>query len=262
MLKITTPIETNITPLHHQDAKKRKIVITEYPGLHLVWYYDTIFVKPIPPYMMSKAFWDFICEVDKDIWYASMGFLRTYCYLIQYEVDFRIALEKHLLPSIEGQEAMTFEQFTKFILQFEHIDNSQVSPRFQYGSLRLSGLNIMAFFTGKLTYFHLYPRWRDYFTHLFAPIITAVAVMSVILSSMQVELAVEALAGQNPLPGFAETSRWSSVVTLFLMAIFIAIVFALVIFIFFNNQIFALRMIHRSRKGYDSRRQMQSAVIR
>ena len=262
MLKITTPIETNITPLHHQDAKKRKIVITEYPGLHLIWYYDTIFVKIIPPYMMSKAFWDFICEIDKDVWCASMGFLRTYCYLIQYEVDFRIALEKHLLPSIEGQEAMTFEQFTEFILQFEHIDNSQVSPRFRYGSLRLSGLNIMAFFTGKLTYFHLYPQWRDYFNHLFAPIITAVAVMSIVLSSMQVELAVEALPGRNTLSGYAETARRSSVVILFLMAMFITVFFGLVIFLFFKNQIFALRMIHRSRKGDDSGRQMQSAVIR
>jgi hypothetical protein len=101
-VKVTTPSETKITPLHHQEAKKRKIIITEYPGLHLIRHYDTIFVKPIPPYMLSKAFWDFICEVDKDVWYASIGFLRTYYYLIQYEVDFHITLEKHLLPSTQG----------------------------------------------------------------------------------------------------------------------------------------------------------------
>jgi len=156
---------------------------------------------------------------------------------------------------------MTFEQFTRFILQFKHISNSQVSPRFHYGSLCLSGLNIMAFFTGKLTYFYLYTQWRDYFTHLFAPIITAVAVISIILSSIQVELAVKALASRTPLPSFAETSRWSPVLIIFLMAISIAIFLVLAIVLFFKNQIFVLRMIHQRRKGYGSGGEMRSAVI-
>jgi hypothetical protein len=119
----------------------------------------------------------------------------------------------------------------------------------------------MAFFTGKLTYFYLYPQWRDYFTHLFAPIITAVTVISIILSSMRIELAVKALASRTLLPGFAETSRWSPVVILFLMAISMAIFLVLAIVLFFKNQIFALRMIHQRRKGYGSGGEMRSAVF-
>ena len=50
------------------------MIVTEHPGLHLVWYYDTIFLKPIPPYLLSRAFWEYIQEADKEVWKAA-GFV-------------------------------------------------------------------------------------------------------------------------------------------------------------------------------------------
>lgn len=47
----------NISPLHRQLVKGRKIVITEDIRLHLIWHYDRIFVKPLPRYMTSYTFW-------------------------------------------------------------------------------------------------------------------------------------------------------------------------------------------------------------
>ncbi|KAL8367881.1 hypothetical protein RB599_003680 [Gaeumannomyces hyphopodioides] len=46
----------NISPLHRQLVKRRTIVVTEDPKLHLVWIYDRIFIKPFPRYIGSYAF--------------------------------------------------------------------------------------------------------------------------------------------------------------------------------------------------------------
>ncbi|ORY70346.1 uncharacterized protein BCR38DRAFT_104995 [Pseudomassariella vexata] len=79
----------NISPLHRQLVKRRTVIITEDPKLHLVWIYDRIFIKPLPRYIMSYAFWqDYLCN-DKNndiskrtrIHRAALGYLRTYYYL-------------------------------------------------------------------------------------------------------------------------------------------------------------------------------------
>jgi hypothetical protein len=45
---MSTQSSANISPLHRQKVKRREIVITEEPKLHLVWIYDRIFIKPLP----------------------------------------------------------------------------------------------------------------------------------------------------------------------------------------------------------------------
>jgi hypothetical protein len=47
----------NISPLHRQFVKGRKIVITEDIRMHLVWHYERIFIKPLPRYLTSHRFW-------------------------------------------------------------------------------------------------------------------------------------------------------------------------------------------------------------
>jgi uncharacterized protein DUF6601 len=47
----------DINSLREQRLMRRKIVITETPGLHLVWYYDTIFIKPIPRFLFNFTMW-------------------------------------------------------------------------------------------------------------------------------------------------------------------------------------------------------------
>ncbi len=202
-------------------------MITENPGLHLVWYHDKIFIKPLPQYMLCTAFWDYIGAVDETIWRAAAGFMRTYCYLIQYESDYRRAIhaEMELIPRIDGTPP-TFESFVRFISQFKGLDNSAVAERYSYGMLRLTRLNKLAFFTmGRLTYFHIRPQWADYLGVLIAPAITVFAVVSTMLNSMQVGLAVDSL-GTDPreVPPFAMICRVVALSTLLLVTIFLVAV--------------------------------------
>jgi hypothetical protein len=95
----------SISPLHRQKVKGREIVITEDPRLHLVWYYNRIFIKPLPKYLLSYPFWEIYLSVhpnssveQKALRKAILGYLRSYCYLIKYESDFRIAINDQLLP--------------------------------------------------------------------------------------------------------------------------------------------------------------------
>jgi hypothetical protein len=37
-------------------VRGRRVTITEKPALHLVWFYERVFVKPLPKYLLSHAF--------------------------------------------------------------------------------------------------------------------------------------------------------------------------------------------------------------
>ena len=86
---ITTLSSSNISALHRLRVKGREIIVTEDPRLHLVWIYNRIFIKPLPRYLLSHAFWetylsesfDRLGNYRSDICKAMMGFLRTYRYL-------------------------------------------------------------------------------------------------------------------------------------------------------------------------------------
>ncbi|KAJ8058481.1 hypothetical protein OCU04_012669 [Sclerotinia nivalis] len=103
---MSTQSSTHIRPLHHQGVKLRDIVISENLELHLIWYYDKIFIKPVPKYLLSFDFWHTYLisptsplGLEREIIKRSvLGFLRTYRYLVQYESDFNIIIEKRLLP--------------------------------------------------------------------------------------------------------------------------------------------------------------------
>ncbi|PQE25013.1 UDP-N-acetylglucosamine transferase subunit alg13 protein [Rutstroemia sp. NJR-2017a WRK4] len=98
----------HIGPLYHQAMKLRNIIISENPELHLVWYYNRIFIKPLPKYLLSFDFWNIylispasILGLEREIIrYSVLGFLYTYRYLVCYKSDFNIVIEKKLL--LEG----------------------------------------------------------------------------------------------------------------------------------------------------------------
>lgn len=158
----------------------------------MIWYWDLIYLKPIPKYMLSKAFWEYIETQEPEIFKAAAGFMRTYYYLIQHEIDFRKAAssELQLLPKDMN---LTFEAFAEFITPFSQIPNSDVSPRYTCGSIRLSRLNYLIWLRGKFTYFHIHTQWRAYFAHLAAPILSLFLVVSTILNAFQVALSVGSL---------------------------------------------------------------------
>lgn len=96
---LSTYSGANITPLHRQSLRGRRIVVMEDPGLHLVWRHDCIYIKPMPKYLLSHVSWtDFLTAEStskqsgqRKIVAAALGFLRSYFYLIQHESDLRIA---------------------------------------------------------------------------------------------------------------------------------------------------------------------------
>lgn len=130
----------NISSLHRQIVKGRKIMITEDPHLHLVWIDDRIFIKPLPRYLASCVFWqEFMSNLPKEIAAsklkeAALGYLRTYLHLIQYKSDLRITQDPVLclVP-----KEVTWSQFCGFPAAFNDIADDQVSGRDSAHSIEL-----------------------------------------------------------------------------------------------------------------------------
>ena len=53
---MTTPKSDHISALTEQVVRGHEIVVTEEPGLHLLWIYNRVFPKPLQLYLFSHAF--------------------------------------------------------------------------------------------------------------------------------------------------------------------------------------------------------------
>jgi hypothetical protein len=216
---MSTFSSANINPLHQQKVKDREIVITEDPRLHLVWMHNRVFIKPLPRYLCSHDIWVAFLDATPgqgkgdliNVRRAAMGFLRTYRYLIKYESDFRIAQEQSLVP-----KDVNWAQFCKFASALQSIEDDDVSQRYHYGELRLTRLNLYApLLIRKFNYEQIHGQYADFFGRMFGPILFIFAVISILLNSMQVELAAEQLMGSEAQwEGFWELCRWFSIVSL------------------------------------------------
>ncbi|KAI0903824.1 hypothetical protein F4823DRAFT_617178 [Ustulina deusta] len=113
----------HIDPLHQQLVKGRTIITAEDPKLHLVWFYETVYIKPLPDYLLNYAIWrDHIpkaplqpvhTRLRYNKYRTALGFLRSYSFLIQHESDFIIAQRFNLLPKY-----VSFQRFQNFIQPF------------------------------------------------------------------------------------------------------------------------------------------------
>jgi hypothetical protein len=157
---MTTPKHHNINNLTSQIVRGRELVVTEELRLHLLWGYGQIFVKPIPRYLLSHAFWEhYLCHGSLlqestriEIVGHALGFLRTYAHLIQHESDFLIARDaKHRLVP----EDVDWEKFWQFISHFEDLNKECVPPipnRFRYGQISFFKLNLWYYFIRPWSY--------------------------------------------------------------------------------------------------------------
>jgi hypothetical protein len=243
---LSTHSGANVTPLHRQSLRGRKIVVMEDPGLHLVWRHDCIYVKPMPKYLLSHVFWNDFLVVEptpmrsdrRKIVAAALGFLRSYFYLIQHESDLRIAQRDELQLL---SRTVTWERFCSFSDSFGAISDDEVSERYQYGELRLTRLNFWALpLLGQTVYQDFGLQYSDYFSPFFAPLLFVFAIFSVLLSAMQVALAVEARDSRRWV-AFWNVSRWFAVVSIFLSTIPIVGLLSLFIVKFGNEWAFAIR---------------------
>lgn len=225
--------------------------------------------------MLSYSFWEYLATRPVELRAAIAGFVRTYSYLIRYECDFRLATgDEHqlaLLPKEDGSNAengldrITFERFSKFIAGFHKLPDDNVSPRYHYGELRLSRLNMCArIFLGKLTFLHIDAQWGSYLGRFLVPLLSVFAVLSVALSAMQVELGVQGSL-QDSVPRwakFAYVSRWFSCLVLVMIAIVIAFFGLLIVFMMIHDIWFAKSVLRqRSRHPTEDSIKFKSGVV-
>jgi len=203
---------TPICPIHQLKLEGRDITVAEDPNLHLVTSYSKIYLKPLPPYLLVRDFWTFFQDAGM-IKPAMLGFLRSWCRLIVHESDFIIAQKSHLVPKNINWDM--FRQLSSEVLA--NVRDEDVSPRYErLGEVKLSRLNLAARFLFNRSSYATFsePRrpinWPHFFIGLFA-------LFSVILSGMQVVLAVEAIK-----PRYGEVLdvfQWTSLVFLLLFCI-------------------------------------------
>lgn len=236
----------SISPLHRQLVKKRKIVVTEDPKLHLTWLYDRVFIKPLPAYLLSYDFWIMHLAAEPKsntqqqlLRRAALGYLRTYFFLIQHPSDFRIAQQEDLglVPKV-----IEWNAFCDFSTSFNKIHDSEVTERYHYGEIRLTRLNFYAKILLHRWHFHrVEPQYAQYFARFYGPILFAFGAFSVLLSAMQVEIAVEQLGPGQIWPSFKAASRGFSVMTLVALLCLILTLICLLLLKVTKEWMYALR---------------------
>lgn len=201
----------SVDPLNKQRVKIREIVAAEDIRLHLVWHRNKIYIKPMPLCLLNFDFWTTYLPLPaKEITphnssslsqqrpsqpiynrKVALGFMRSYALLVRHHVDFVLACESYLFPT-----DFKWEEWSKFIAHFQHIEDEEVANRYHYGQLRLSRLDwaVRLFRPSSATTFWFYelPFWSTgmYVERAIAPFIFSFASLSLVLSAMQVLISV------------------------------------------------------------------------
>ncbi|KAK2023086.1 hypothetical protein LX32DRAFT_644920 [Colletotrichum zoysiae] len=234
----------NIDPIHKHLQKGRKVVPTEDPNMHLVWTYDAVHVKPLPPHLLSHSFWDRSLAPGSEHRGNALGFVRSYERLVRHPSDFELAKEARLIPPCSGPPRggktwpaePTHADFAAFIRSFSDVGDAEVSPRWHFGQLRLSRLHwaVRIFrpaaaarrggggLTSRLFYEEEFWQIRQFLGESAAPLLFVFAALSLILSAMQVVLAAKAGGDDGDGGGgwraFAEASAWFAVLVIAVVA--------------------------------------------
>ena len=117
--------------LHEHCIAGRSIVLTEEHGEHEVVKGQTLFVKPLPEYLLSHSIWDsYLCNDDES--YANaIGLLRSYLILVRTKSDITIAHENSMIP-----KEITWQQWALFArATLPNCHPGSCNPRYWYGLL-------------------------------------------------------------------------------------------------------------------------------
>ncbi|KXJ87253.1 hypothetical protein Micbo1qcDRAFT_124912 [Microdochium bolleyi] len=216
--------------LHRQRLLGRTICITERPEEHLVWHESTIFIKPLPEYLLSHAFWTTSICPHEPLYRSALGLLWSYIWLVRTKPDLKIAHETGLLPA-----DIHWASWSRIARDILALDDDQmmwreVGPRYAYGELRLTRLNalyrlgftgfsprnlVRAYMTGSQRYTTLFQRNFGWLLAVFVYI-------TVVLSGMQVALATGRFADDQP---FQELCYVVSLASMVLVVAAIVVVF-------------------------------------
>lgn len=153
--------------------------------------------------------------------------LLSYAWLVAYPSDFAIATKEGLLPP-----GFSWQQWTTFASSFLHtLDLSTLSgiaPRYQYGELRLSRLDMLTRWPFLLPSHLWSPRrlvdgymssstwYTAFFERHFGWLVVGFVYVSVVLSALQVGLATSALGGNQHFQDFGLGITLAGLAALFL----------------------------------------------
>ncbi|PTB72045.1 hypothetical protein M440DRAFT_22671 [Trichoderma longibrachiatum ATCC 18648] len=219
--------------LHNQVRVGRQVHITERADLHLVWRDNILYLKPLPDYLLNHSSWTNIFCTNRQLYESAKGFLYSYTWLICSKSDLRLAHEHGLIS-----EDVKWEQWAPFsaaVVSNISPDLSDVNPRYIYGELRLTRLNLICRFCSQTFSFGTIIRgyeygYRQYSTYLernFRWVLTAFIYITVVLSAMQVGLGTSELVDDGAFNRasyiFSMFSILAPVISLFVGALFIVI---------------------------------------
>lgn len=131
-----------------------------------------------------------------------------------------------------------------------------MSSRYQFGELRLSRLNFwVTFCLGHFTYHNVHGYYSAYFARFFGPLLFILAVLSVLLSAIQVALAVGQPLDDRSWSVFAYNCHGFATFAIVCVALVIVFLFSMLIFRFLRETIFALKKSLSEAQSEDDRRQ-------
>jgi hypothetical protein len=211
--------------LHHQLVLQREIIASDDARLHMLWFERVIYIKPLPSSLMNAAFFSGRVCSDRQLHKLAMGFLFSYCRMINSRLDLDVAHERCLLTKEITWEK--WEPFQHAILSHAGLAAAK-NRRYLYGELRIPRLNWIYRLTLRgWVYFTTHREYGTYFSQYFALFITGFAFATTILQAMQVVLANE--NHPKPPPSFAMASYVFSIATLVGIAaalVFVALLFS------------------------------------
>ncbi|KAJ5769204.1 hypothetical protein N7520_003763 [Penicillium odoratum] len=240
----------NARPIHRLKMMGFNILLTEQADLHLLKFSNTIFIKPLPDYMLNFMFWDkYLCE-SEELHKSACGILLSYVWLICSSLDLKLAHKLDLLPC-----EITWIEWKSFVADFlSNVDPNtldQVNKRYHFGELRLGRINSIyriRFFSTHFIrgYLYGYNRYAIFFQRNFAWILIVLVYFSLILSAMQVGATVPPLNTNHTFQQVSYGFSVFSIVTVLVVVCFVGILF---VTIFLVNMVLAIS--HEKKKRRD-----------
>ncbi|KAF4470038.1 subtilisin-like serine protease [Fusarium albosuccineum] len=259
-------------PLHYQLAASRAITLTEDIHLHLVWEPGRIFLKPLPRYLLSSDFWTkhLVCPQVEDtrscpcfrpnpepgnpvaqqascgrreMYKCAYGLLLSFTALIQYESDYNIATDHHLIPN--GVKWQSWRELSQELLEHSPYNTARVNKRYQFGELRVGRLNKIYRIRGLLAaagglddfmrgYKFEFATYGQQLEAYLAPILAATAYILLVLTAMQVGLGTDTLRESLPFQNASYGFTVFSILGPLTLAAVVAV--TVVLFAIFNYQ--------------------------
>lgn len=246
----------NVRPLHRQRIIGRKILITEKPDLHLVWDKTALYVKPLPHFLFDHAFFTehltstVVPNGEVSTLHASAcGLLLTYTLLIEHPSDFRIAMEEHLLPShLDWDAWCTFSGHLRTRLR-----SLELNPRYQYGELRASRLDVIfrLLRIDSRGFHYVHTRYASLFRQHFGWLLLVFVYMTVVLAALQTLLTSrQGMANE----AVQDVSFWFCVLSLLAVAGALLSMMLVWVINFISN--YVATMIHIRKRDKRKKREM------